>query len=160
MKVGEKEVEKPLASYDEADFKVVQKNFKALKFVMSGLGPSDKKKVLSSKIAKKKWDALEKIHQGTENVKRDIIVSRMQDYHNLCMKDKEEIEEFQARFLALINSLERLGEDIPNWKQVTKVLHCLNKTQDPIAIHFQTQPTTKDLDIDEFFGRLSVFSGA
>ena len=28
MKVGEKEVEKPLASYDEADFRVTKKNFK------------------------------------------------------------------------------------------------------------------------------------
>ena len=58
MKVGEKEGEKPLASYNEADFKVAEKNFKALKFVMSGLGPFDKKKVLSSKMANEKWDAL------------------------------------------------------------------------------------------------------
>ena len=89
LKLGEKEVDKPLASYEEADFKVTEKNFKALKFVMSGLGPSTKKKVLSSKTAKEKWDAMEKIHQGTKNVKRDIIVSLMQDYDNLCMKDKE-----------------------------------------------------------------------
>ena len=65
MKVVEKEAEKPLASYEEADFKIAEKNFKALKFVMNGLGPSNKKKVLSSKTAKEKWDALEKIHQGT-----------------------------------------------------------------------------------------------
>ena len=114
MKVGEKEVEKPLASYEEADFKVAEKNFKALKFVMSGLGPSDKKKVLSSKTAKERWVSLEKIHQGTNNMKRDRIVSLMQDYDNLHMKDKEEIDDFQAWFLALINSLAHLGEDIPN----------------------------------------------
>ena len=47
IKFREKEVEKPLASYDEADFKVAEKNFKALNFFMSGLGPSDKKNVLS-----------------------------------------------------------------------------------------------------------------
>ena len=127
MKVGEKEVEKPLASYEEVDFKVVKKNFKALMFIMRGLGPSNKKKVLSSKMTKEKWDALEKIHQGTDNVKRDRTVSLMQDYDNHRMKDKEEIEDFQARFLALINSLAHLGEDVPNLKQVTKVLQCLNK---------------------------------
>ena len=59
------EVELPLASYEEANFKVADKKFKALKFVMSGLGPSDKRKVLSSKTAKEKWDVLEKIHQGS-----------------------------------------------------------------------------------------------
>ena len=61
---------------------------------MSGLGSSDKRKVLSSKIAKEKWDALEKIHQGFANVKQDRIVSLMQDYDNLCMNDKDEIEVF------------------------------------------------------------------
>ena len=57
---------------------------------------------------------MEKIHQGTDNVKRDRIVSLMQDYDNLHMKDKEEIEDFQDHFLTLINSLTHLGEDIPN----------------------------------------------
>ena len=114
MKVGEKEVEKPLASYEDVDFKVAEKNFKALKFVMSGLGLSNKRKFLSSKIVKDKWDALEKIHQGSANVKQDRIVSLMQDYDNLRMKDKEEIEDFQARFLTLINSLTHLRENIPN----------------------------------------------
>ena len=61
--VAGKEKAKPLASYKEEDFKVVEKNFKALKFVMSGLGPTDKKKMLSSKKTKEKWDALKKIYQ-------------------------------------------------------------------------------------------------
>ena len=61
-------------------------------------------------------------------MKRDRIISLMQDYDNLRMKDKKEIEDFQARFLALINSLAHLGDDVSNWKQVTKVLQCLNKT--------------------------------
>ena len=94
MKVGEKREENPLALYEEADFKVLEKNFKALKFIMSGLGPSNKRKVLSSKTVKEKWDALEKIHQGFVNVNRDRIVSLMQDYDNLRMKDKDEIEDF------------------------------------------------------------------
>ena len=44
IKVGEKIEEKPLALYEEADFKIVEKNFKALKFIMSGLSSSDKRK--------------------------------------------------------------------------------------------------------------------
>ena len=62
MKVGEKTEVKPLAMYEKADFKFAEKNFKALKFVLSGLGPSDKRKVYSSETAKEKWDSLEKIY--------------------------------------------------------------------------------------------------
>ena len=49
-------------------------------------------------------------------MKRDRIVSLMQDFDNPSIKEKEEIEEFQARFITLINSLAHLGEEIPNWK--------------------------------------------
>ena len=75
------------------------------------------------------------------------------------MGEKETIEEFQARFLSLVNSLTYLGEEIPNWKLVTRVLQCLNKEWDPIALHFQTQPYTKKFDIDKFFEKLSAFQG-
>ena len=70
-----KEEEKTLSSYKEEDFKVAEKNFKALKFVMSGLGPTNKRKVFLSKTAKEKWDVLEKIYQGSDDVKRDRIVT-------------------------------------------------------------------------------------
>ena len=75
------------------------------------------------------------------------------------MHEKETIEEFQTRFMSLVNSLTYLGEDIPSWKQVTRVLYCLNKLWQPIALHFQTQPHTKKFDIDEFFEKLSAFQG-
>ena len=61
--------------------------------------------------------------------------------------------------MSLVNSLTYLGEEIPSWKQVTRVLQCLNKSWEPIALHFQTQPYTKKFDIDEFFGKLSAFQG-
>ena len=83
---------------------------------MNWLGQSYKRKVLSSKIAKEKWDALEIIYQGSNDVKRDMIMTLWQDYDNLLMKDKEKIEDFQVRFLILINSLAHLWEYIPNWK--------------------------------------------
>ena len=86
-----KEETKPLSSYKEDDFKVAEKNFKDLKFVMSGLGQTDKRKILSSKTFKEKWDPLEKIYQGSDDVKHDKIVTLLQDYDNLRMKDKEMI---------------------------------------------------------------------
>ena len=105
------------------------------------------------------WDALAKIYQGSNDVKRDRISAFLQDYENFTIGEKESTEEFKARFLTLINSLSYLGEMIENWKQVTKVLQSLNCSWDPITINFQTQAHTKDLDIDEFFEKLCAFSG-
>ena len=81
---------------------------------------------------------MEKILAGSEDVKQDRISALTQDYNNLRMHEKETIGEFQTRFMSLVNSLTYVGEEIPCWKQVTRILQCLNKLGEPIALHFQT----------------------
>ena len=48
--------------------KELEKNHKVLRLLTGGLGDSDKRKVLSSLTTKEKWDALEKIHDGSKDV--------------------------------------------------------------------------------------------
>ena len=109
-------------SFTTEDLGKNEKNMKALKLLTSGLDNSDRRKVLGSLSAKDKWDALDKIYQGSTDVKRDRIAALLQDYDNFAMGEKESIEDFQARFLTLINSLSYFGEQVANWKQVNKVL--------------------------------------
>ena len=104
------EIEDP----NEAQLKELEKNHKALRLLTCGLGDSDKRKILSSLTAKEKWDSLEKIHAGSEDVKQDRISALTQDYNNLRMHEKETIEEFQTRFMSLVNSLTYVGENIPS----------------------------------------------
>ena len=91
-----------------------EKNMKALKLLTSGLDNSDRRKVLGSHSAKEKWDTLAKIYQRSNDVKCDRISALLQDYDNFAMGEKKSIEEFQARFLALINSFGHLREMIEN----------------------------------------------
>ena len=109
---------KPIAfnAFSADDWSRDEKNMKALKLLNSGLENSDRRKVLGSLTAKDKWDALAKIYQGSNDVKRYRISALLQDYDKFSMREKESIEEFQARFLTLINSLSHLGEKIENWK--------------------------------------------
>ena len=68
-----KQVPLKIEDLSEALLKELEKNHKALRLLTSGLGESDKRKILSSLTAKEKWDALEKIHAGSEDVKQDRI---------------------------------------------------------------------------------------
>ena len=104
----------PFRAFTVNDLTKDEKNMRVLKLLTSGLDNSDKRKVLENITAKEKWDALAKIYQGTKDVKRDRISALLQDYDNLAMGEKEIIEEFQIRFLTLINSLSHLGEKIEN----------------------------------------------
>ena len=63
----------PLGSFTAEDWTKDEKNNKALKLLTSGLDNSDRRKVLESPSTKEKWDALAKIYQGSNDVKRDRI---------------------------------------------------------------------------------------
>ena len=103
-----------IEEYIEADYKKAEKNSKALKLITNGLSATDKRTVLSSLTAKDKWDVLEKLCQGSNKVKRDKIATLLYDYNTIVMREKEDIEDFQDRFLTIINSLEYLSEHIEN----------------------------------------------
>ena len=93
-----KQVPLEIENLNEAQLEELEKNHKALRLLTGGLGDSDKIKVLSSLSAKEKWNALETIHAGSEDVKQDMISALTQDYNNLRMHEKETIEEFQSKF--------------------------------------------------------------
>ena len=89
-----KQVSLEIEDLSKAQLKELKKNHKDLRVLTGGLGESDKRKFLSSLTAKEKWDALEKFHAGSKDVKQDRISALTQDYNNLRMHEKETIEEF------------------------------------------------------------------
>ena len=91
-----KQIPLEIEDLNEVQLKELEKNHKALRLLTGGLGESDKRKFFSSLTAKEKWDALEKIHAGSEDVKQDMISSLTQDDNNLRMHEKETIKEFQS----------------------------------------------------------------
>ncbi len=147
----------PEADYDENDFKKEEKNHRAVKIIESGLSANDEAKVSSFLTAREKWDALGRIHQGNEDTKRDKIMALLTDWENLAMGEKESIEDFHSRFLILVNNLTFLGEILPSWKQVTKVLQCLNSSWNHITGALMANSNTKDMDVEDLFGKLSSF---
>ena len=59
--------------WDEAEYKKIERNNKALKLIIHGLTPGDQRKVMAHKTAKEKWDALKKLNEGGTDVKRHRI---------------------------------------------------------------------------------------
>ena len=85
MHLDEKKEVKEIDDLIETELKEFEKNHKTLRLLVAGLGDSGKRKVLASLTAKEKWDALEKIHSRSTDVKQDRIVALTQDYNTLRM---------------------------------------------------------------------------
>ena len=80
-----KNEEIPEDDWTEVEFKKFEKNSRAKKLITAALSPEDQFKVLSFKSAKEKWDALKKIHQGNQDVKRDKIIALEEEFNSLQM---------------------------------------------------------------------------
>nr|XP_016490487.1 PREDICTED: uncharacterized protein LOC107810242 [Nicotiana tabacum] len=126
-KVGEPAVMVPKTrkEYNDADRKAVEKNFRAKKILVCGIGPDEYNRISACQSAKEIWEALQMAHEGTTQVKQSKIDMLTTEYELFKMKDDKSIQDMHTRFTSIINELHSLGEIIPRNKLVRKVLSVL-----------------------------------
>jgi len=91
------------------------------------LGVNEYHFVSPCKTSKDMWDALETLHEGTDEVKQSKINTLVQQYEIFCMKDSETISSMQMRFTHIINKLQNLGKTISHQDCTNKILRCMTK---------------------------------
>ncbi|XP_070050035.1 uncharacterized protein [Nicotiana tomentosiformis] len=101
-------IPKTRKEFNDADRKVIEKNFRAKKILVCGIGPDEYNRISACQSAKEIWEALQTAHKGTTQ-----------------MKDDESIQDMHTRFTSIINELHSLGEIIPRNKLVRKILSVL-----------------------------------
>ncbi|XP_075076675.1 uncharacterized protein LOC142163301 [Nicotiana tabacum] len=111
--------------YTDAYRKVVEKNFRAKKILVCGIGHDEYNKISACEIAKEIWKALQIAHEGTTQVKQSNIDMLTTEYELFRMKDDESIQDMHIRLTSIINELHSLGEIIPSNKLVRKILSIL-----------------------------------
>jgi len=82
---------KPKADWSDDDKKKVQYNLKARNILISSLRVNEYHSVSYCKTAKDIWDALETLHEGTDEVKQSKVNTLVQQYDLFCMEDGETI---------------------------------------------------------------------
>ncbi|XP_070015153.1 uncharacterized protein [Nicotiana sylvestris] len=94
------------------DLKKWEKNAKAKKWLVCGLGPDEYSMIQSCTTAKEIWDTLQVAHEGTPQAKRSIGTLLYSQYENFSMKEEESIQEMYTRFTTLTNEHKSLGRII------------------------------------------------
>ncbi|XP_070015469.1 uncharacterized protein [Nicotiana sylvestris] len=80
-----------------------EKNAKAKKWLVCGLGPEEYNRIQSCTTANELWDTLQVAHEGTPQVKRSRGSMLYSQYENFIMKEGETIQEMYTRFTTLKN---------------------------------------------------------
>jgi len=100
------------------------------------------------------WDALETLHEGTDEVKQSKINTLVQQYEIFCMKDSETISSMQMRFTHIINKLQNLGKTISHQDCTNKILRCMTKEWQPKVTAIKESQNLNALSMITLFGKL------
>ncbi|XP_070035645.1 uncharacterized protein [Nicotiana tomentosiformis] len=158
-KVGEPVVMVPKTrkEYNDADRKAAEKNFRAKKILVCGIGSGEYNRISACQSAKEIWEALRTTHEGTTQVKQSKIDMLTSEYELFRMKDDEFIQEMHTRFTSIINELHSLGEIIPRNKLVRKVLSVLPSSWESKVNVITEAKDLQTLTMDELVGNLKTY---
>jgi hypothetical protein len=127
---------------------------KARKIFISSLGVNEYHSVSHCKTAKAMWDALETLHEGTDDVKQSKINTLVQQYELFCMEDGESISSMQMRFTHIVNKFQNLGKDISSQDCTNKILRCMTREWQPKVTAIKESQNLKALSMITLFGKL------
>jgi len=100
------------------------------------------------------WDALETLHEGTNNVKQSKINTLIQQYELSHMEDRESISSLQMRFTHIVNKLKNLGKDILDQDCTNKILRCITREWQAKVIVIKESQNLNVLVMITLFGKL------
>ncbi|XP_070022263.1 uncharacterized protein [Nicotiana sylvestris] len=84
-------VPKDRKEYSDIDRKAVEKNYRAKKILVYGVGPDEYNRVSTCDTTKEIWEALQTAHESTTQVKQSKIDILTIEYELFRMKDDESI---------------------------------------------------------------------
>ncbi|XP_075084807.1 uncharacterized protein LOC142168052 [Nicotiana tabacum] len=84
-------IPKDPSKFVAADLRMIEKNAKAKKILIYGLGPDGNNRISACSNAKEIWNVLQTAHEGINQVKRIRIELLMRNYELFSMKESEPI---------------------------------------------------------------------
>ncbi|XP_009793006.1 uncharacterized protein LOC142178592 [Nicotiana tabacum] len=111
-------ISKKRKEFSDADRRAIEKNFRAKKMLVCGIGPDEYNRISACQSAKEIRETLQTTRDRITQVKQSKIDMLTTEYKLFRMKDDESIQDIHTRFISIINELHSLGEIIPRNKLV------------------------------------------
>ncbi|XP_075103116.1 uncharacterized protein LOC142177940 [Nicotiana tabacum] len=148
---------KNIKEYSDIDRKAVEKNYRAKKILVCGIGPNEYNRISTCDSTKEIWKTLQTTHEGTIQVKQSKIDILTTEYELFRMKDDEFIQDIHTRFTSIINELLLLGDVIPRNKLVRKILSALPGFWESKVNAIIEAKDLQTLTMDELIGNLKTY---
>ncbi|XP_070043047.1 uncharacterized protein [Nicotiana tomentosiformis] len=144
-------IPKTRKEFSDAEWKAIEKNFRAKKILVYGIGTDEYNRISACQLAQEIWEALQTAHKGTIQVKQSKIDMLTTEYELFRMKDNESIQDIHTHFTSIINELHSLGEIIPRNKLVRTILCVLPSSWESKVSAIIEAKDLQKLTIDELY---------
>ena len=91
------------------EFKLLETNSKAICFLQASLCERDATRVSNLPTSKQQWEALEKFHVGTAEMKEDVQLKIKKEFYAFSMLPNETVNDYSYRFEGLVTKMKNLG---------------------------------------------------
>ncbi len=134
-----------------------QLNSKGLNAIFKAVSPEEFKRIYRCKTSHEAWYILQRTHEAAWIAKKAKIENLKYRFEKIRMKEDETFDEFYAKLNDIVNSSFKLGERIPKWRIVRKVLRSLPKRFSLKITYIEESKDFDSIKIEELVGSLQSY---
>lgn len=120
-----------------------KKDCKAMFLIHQCVDDTHFEKIANASSAKEMWDILQKVHSGSDKVKKVKLQTLRRQYEGLQMEENEKVGEYFTKILTTVNLMKGCGEKITDVMVIEKIMRSLAPKFDYIVVAIEE---SKDVD--------------
>ncbi|KAG5558091.1 hypothetical protein RHGRI_008112 [Rhododendron griersonianum] len=153
-----KQVPKATSELSAMEKAHLQANNRALDILFSVVDVNEHhRKIANCEIAKEAWDILATYHEGMHVVKQSKLQRLTTEFESIRMQDDETFNQFYSKLIGIVNSCETLGEPIPPFRVIKKILRSLPKRFKMKVTMLEGKRKLNEKSVEEVVGLLQTY---
>ncbi|XXG59729.1 hypothetical protein AAC387_Pa04g1763 [Persea americana] len=152
-----KTIPKPKAQWSKDDKYASNCNNKDMNGIYNEVSTEEFRKISTCKTAKKAWEVLETVYEGTDTVKQSKLQRLTKEFETIVMEEDETFDQFYAKLNDIVNYVLILGEEIQENKVVNKILRSLPSMFDSKVDAIKENKNLDTLKVNQLVGNLQTF---
>ncbi|KAL4585602.1 hypothetical protein LXL04_010225 [Taraxacum kok-saghyz] len=145
---------KQRSKWSDEDKQKVALDYKAMHILSVSLPDDIYRCVMYCESAKKMWDRLIILYEGTDETRECRRSLLIQQYELFTCKSGESLTDIYLRFKCLINELRQHGKTYENDEMLIKFLRILPKAWNHVSIMIRQMKNLKVMSLDSLYGHL------
>ena len=131
---------------------MVNYNNNALNTIYNGMNVEQIKLISSCESVKEAWDILQTRFEGSDDVKRNKLLTLATRFENLHMLEEESLFDFYTKLCEIANESFVLGEKIPEFVLVRKIIRSLPHRFQPKSNAIEESKNLDNMIVEELMG--------